>query len=283
MFEVKIGPPVVSDDGVLVAGRGEDRWHRDGRMTDAPDPRTRSLLVAALAEGGPGLPAANQLCLACVGLFRVDGAAVSVVHEGASRGTFGSSNAASRRLDEYQFTFGEGPCLDAVKERSAILVPDLDAPGEARWPAFADAVVNDGIRGVFALPITIASVCVGALDLFRELPGPLAAADLAGARLAAELASLALFDSLAPSDDGLVDTGSDLADGQLREIDRVEVHQATGMLIAQLDVDAAEALVRLRAHAIATGQTASEVAWAIIRRTLVLERDDRHTTGRTEL
>ena len=44
------------------------------------------------------------------------------------------------------------------------------------------------------------------------------------------------------------------------------------MLIAQLDVDAAEALVRLRAHAIATGQTASQVAWAIVERRLVLER-----------
>jgi AmiR/NasT family two-component response regulator len=54
----------------------------------------------------------------------------------------------------------------------------------------------------------------------------------------------------------------------------VEVYQATGMLISHLDVDATEALVRLRAHAIATNQTASQVAVAIIERRLVLDRDD---------
>ena len=54
----------------------------------------------------------------------------------------------------------------------------------------------------------------------------------------------------------------------------MEVHQATGMLISALDVDAAEALVRLRAHAIATDQTASQVARAIIERKLMLDRDD---------
>jgi hypothetical protein len=45
-------------------------------------------------------------------------------------------------------------------------------------------------------------------------------------------------------------------------------------------VDATEALVRLRAHAIATGQTATQVAVAIIERRLVLERDEGDDGGR---
>jgi hypothetical protein len=60
----------------------------------------------------------------------------------------------------------------------------------------------------------------------------------------------------------------------LSSLERVEVYQATGMIIARLDVGRAEALVRLRAHAFAHGLTASEVAWAIVRRELVLEADD---------
>lgn len=256
----------------------------------------RTELTAAVASAGPGIPAANELCLACVGLFGVDGAAVSMVYEGATRGTFGSSNETSRRLDEYQFTFGEGPCLDSVAAREPVLVPDLDSPLERRWPAFAGAVLDEGIRGVFAFPIMVTSVCVGALDLFRVGPGPLRGEQLAGALLAAELASLPLLDLIAPrttretsgsldhglggaARQGLVDSEDDW--GRSVQMDRIEVYQATGMLIAQLDVDAAEALVRLRAHAMATGQTASQVAWAIIERRLRLERDEPDGSGRS--
>ena len=132
----------------------------------------RSELNAVVAGSPPGLSSADALCSTCVGLFGVDGAAVSVVLDGASTGTFGSSSSSSRRLDEYQFTFGEGPCLDAVASRAAVLVPDLDSPTEQRWPVFRSAVLDEGIRGVFAVPIMVTSMYVGALDLFRSRPGP---------------------------------------------------------------------------------------------------------------
>jgi hypothetical protein len=240
----------------------------------------RTELGAAMATAQPGLPAANRLCVACVDLLGVDGAAISVVYDGSSHGTFGANSDDSRRLDEYQFTFGEGPCLDATATRRAVLAPDLDSPHEKRWPGFTGAVLGEGIRAVFALPILITSASMGALDLFRHNAGPLSAEHLAGGMLAAELASLPLLDLIAGSvSDGSVAGDADDGWGRLADIDRVEVHQATGMLISQLDVDAAEALVRLRAHAIATGQTASQVAWAIIERRLELDRDDPGDTG----
>ena len=71
------------------------------------------------------------------------------------------------------------------------------------------------------------------------------------------------------------DEAPDDADAEMPiEMDRVEVYQAAGMLIPALGVGADEAMLRLRAHALATGQTASQVARAIIERRLVLERDD---------
>jgi hypothetical protein len=90
----------------------------------------RTELGAAMATAQPGLPAANRLCVACVDLLGVDGAAISVVYDGSSHGTFGANSDDSRRLDEYQFTFGEGPCLDATATRRAVLAPDLDSPHE---------------------------------------------------------------------------------------------------------------------------------------------------------
>ena len=235
-------------------------------------------LGAVMASARPGLQAANALCEACVDLLGVDGAAISMVHDGFSHGTFGASSESSRRLDEYQFTFGEGPCLDAAAAREVVLAPDLDSPDEMRWPAFAGAVLGDGIRAVFAMPVLLTSSCVGALDLFRTGPGPLSGDHLAGGMLAAGLASLPMLDLVASTNDHPGDGEDPWA--QLAELDRVEVYQATGMLISQLDVDATEALVRLRAYAIATNQTASQVAVAIIERRLMLERDDRRDNGK---
>jgi AmiR/NasT family two-component response regulator len=54
-------------------------------------------------------------------------------------------------------------------------------------------------------------------------------------------------------------------------LSRAEVSKATGMLVAQLGVEPPEALVRLRAHAYATGRTPTDVARDILDRRLRLE------------
>jgi hypothetical protein len=243
----------------------------------------REGLGSAMTGAGTPLDAANQLCRACVEFLDVDGASVSLIHDGASRGTFGSSGRMSRRLDELQFTYGEGPCLDAVRAGGPVLVDDLNDVAEVRWPAFRDAALDAGISAVFALPVLIASAHVGALDLYNRRPGPLADPMLAGALLAAELAALPLLDLMTAHVDW--DSAAQGDDGweQLASLERVEVYQATGMLMAALNVSPSEALARLRGFAYAHSMTASEVAWAIVERRLTLHSDGtgpaaRHTT-----
>jgi hypothetical protein len=180
----------------------------------------------------------------------------------------------SRSLDELQFTFGEGPCLAAVSGGAPVLVPDLSNPHEVRWPAFREAALEAGVSAVFAFPVTIASTHVGALDLFNRRPGLMLPAELAGALRAAELASLPLMGLMtADVDWANVSQGEEDWD-QLGSLERVEVYQATGMLLAALDVTPEEALARLRAHAYAHAMTASEVAWAIVEGRLTLPADD---------
>lgn len=228
--------------------------------------RMRGNLTAALAVTDSGLAAADRLCHACVELLHVDGAAISLVHGGATRGTFGSSDALSRRLDEFQFTFGEGPCLDAVSEHSPVLVADLAQAREYRWPAYADAVLEQGVQAVFAFPVVIASSSIGALDLFRYGPGPLSGEFLSGGLLAAEFAARPLLDLMTSGLDWAAAAEGGAGWEELASLERVEVYQATGMLIGQLDIEPTEALVRLRAHAFATGTTASALAWEIVNR-----------------
>lgn len=228
----------------------------------------REQITVALRAARSPLDAADALCQTCVELLDVDGAAISVIHDGASRGTFGSSGELSRRLDDYQFTFGEGPCLDSVRLQRPVFAPDLADPSDSRWPFFAGAVLAEGVAAVFALPITLAVRAVGALDLFCEAPRPLTPVALRGGLLAAELAASPLLDLL--SGDLDVDRSGPGEDGwaQLASLERVEVYQATGMIMGALAIPSTEALLRLRAYAFAHGLTAQEVAVLVLERQL---------------
>ena len=206
-------------------------------------------------------------------LLDVDAAAISLVFDGASSGTLGSSGEPARRYDELQFTLGEGPCLESVTQRIPVLVVDLADPGEARWPAYRPALLAHQIRGVSAIPVVVAGEFVGALDLFRAQPGPLPGEDLVGAVAAAELAGIPLLDLLDADMQAAVGDPSSNAWAELNTLSRAEVSQATGMLVAQLEVEPAEALVRLRAHAYATARSATDVARDILDRRLKLEAD----------
>jgi len=235
--------------------------------------QVRAGLGAAMSGSISALDAADGLCRACVGLLEVDGASISLTLDGTNRGTFGASGDLSRRLDALQFTFGEGPCLDAVRQGRPVLVPDLDDPAETRWPAFTEAVLQAGVSAVFALPVQLASQRVGALDLYRSRPGPLELPALTGGLLAAELAALPLLDVLAAHRE-VIGRGERDSWTQLASLERVEVYQATGMIIGALGVDPSEALVRLRAHAFARDMTAGELAWEIVERRLSLTSSD---------
>jgi hypothetical protein len=229
--------------------------------------RVRSGLNAVMSQRGSPRDIADRLCLACVDLLGVDGAAVSVIHDGATHGTFGSSGDLSRHLDELQFTFGEGPCLDAVLEGQPVMAPDLRDRDENRWPTFAGAAMERGVHAVFALPVSLARSRVGALDLFRRKGGQLTAEALAGGLLAARLAAQPLADHMVAA------AGSGNGPAGWDGLDRVEVYQATGMIMACWQLTPAAAVARLRAHAFALGITASALAWAVVERRLVLSPD----------
>jgi ANTAR domain/GAF domain len=219
-----------------------------------------------------GTAAADRLCEACVDLLEVDAVAISLVFDGANTGTLGASGQLARAYDELQFTFGEGPCIESVSAREPVLIDDV-ADTAKRWPAYGPALLAQGVRGVYAMPVLVAGEYLGALDLFRTNPGVLAEGQLAGALLAAELAELPMLDLLgADLQSAAADPDSSVWD-ELTTMTRAEIAQATGMLVAQLNVTPAEALVRLRGHAYAAGRTATDVARDILDRRLRLDAD----------
>jgi hypothetical protein len=227
--------------------------------------------LLAAVDGRRGGEAADRLCAACVVLFDVDAAAISLVFDGATSGTLGCSGALARIYDELQFTLGEGPCLDSIVQRAPVQVVDLTDPGDRRWPMYGPAMLSHQIRGVYAIPVVLAGEYVGALDLFRAHPGPLDGDRLVGAIAAAEIASIPLLDLLDADLQAAANDPKSSAWAELNALSRAEVSQATGMVVAQLEVEPAEALVRLRAHAYVTGRSATDVARDILDRRLRLE------------
>ena len=218
-----------------------------------------------------GEDAANRLCEACVALFDVDAAAIALVFDGAHTATLGASGPTARVLDELQFTLGEGPALDAVTRRAPVLVTDLaEAGATTRWPTYRRAIHIRGIRFVYAIPIAIAGHHIGALTLFRADRGMLTAAQFTGARVAAELAKRPILDLTKAGLQAAVADPDSNSWTELTALTRTEVNQATGMLAAQLNIEPAVALVRLRAHAYATHRTPTDVARDILARRLRL-------------
>ena len=60
----------------------------------------------------------------------------------------------------------EGPALTAMAEQAPVLVADTAA--EARWPAFAAAAGQVGIRSVLSIDLTAGDTVLGALNVYAR-------------------------------------------------------------------------------------------------------------------
>lgn len=209
----------------------------------------------------------QRLCRAAGRDLRASGVGVSLMSEaGALMGTAASSQA-SARIEELQFTLGEGPCLTACASRKLVLVPDLVETGAALWPGYAPAAQEHGVRAVFAFPLQVGVARLGALDVYKDRPGALSTWGVSRALTFADAALKTLLDDQHHTGE----TASLIADAS---DSRLEVYQAQGMAMMQLGVTADEAMARMRAYAYAHDRRIGDVADDIIARRLVLEPDD---------
>jgi hypothetical protein len=206
----------------------------------------------------------EQVGVVALASAQVDAVAITLMLAASPRETVYASSPAAADLEELTTTLGEGPGVDALAGGPA-LVGDLSDPhAMARWPAFGPAVLDRGIRAAFALPLQVGGIRLGVLDLYRSRAGALEPDQLADALLLADTACALLLDATS-SHNGHGPEPAGLQDPR--------VHQATGMIIAQLEVSAAVALVRLRAHAYANDAHLGDVAADVVARRLRFHPD----------
>ena len=119
------------------------------------------------------------------------------------------------------------------------------------------------MRGVFGFPLQVGTVRLGALNLYRDRPGPLSDNQHTDAIVMAGVAAESVLLMQAGARPGQLaaelESGADF---------RYVVHQAAGMLSAQLGINVGQASVRLRAYAFANDRSLTGVAEDVVNRRL---------------
>lgn len=222
--------------------------------------RIRAAVLRALGEHESESDTLARVCQTSVELLPVDGASISLMIGRKNRETLYASDEVISRIEALQFSLGEGPCYEAFDTGRPILVPDLANDQATTWPVFAGEMITEPVGAIFAFPLARGAICIGALNLYRRLPGWLSPTELATALQVVDIAAMALLS--VHLDESNAEKWLTLPG------DRAQIHQATGMLVAAFGISAEHALARLRAYAFAGGHLVDDVARDLVTRKL---------------
>ena len=226
----------------------------------------RLLRILAEFSAPGGTESSARLCEVSADVLAMTGAGIMLMSGDTQRGSVCSSNDVSALIEDLQYTLGEGPCVDSYRQHRPVLEPDLANPATARWLAFTPPAVAAGAQAIFGFPVQVGTIRLGALNLYRDRPGALSDDQHADALVMAGVAARTVLAAQAKAPPA--ELAAELeAGGNFRFV----VHQASGMVAAQLEIGVGEALVRLRAYAFANDRLLSDVAEDVVVRRLRLE------------
>ena len=172
-----------------------------------------------------------------------------------------ASSERANLLELFQIQNEEGPCLDAFRTGKAVVHGNL---GDASpWPRFGRKAIEAGLPSVHAFPMRVRDTVLGTLNLFMAQAGPLTAADVTVAQALAHAATIALLQDRAASDANRL---SAQLQGALSS--RVSIEQAKGAIAQRAGVGMDEAFRRLRTYTRTNNAKLTDVAEAIVSRTL---------------
>ncbi len=92
-----------------------------------------------------------------------DSCGVTIDYDGTTY-TAVYTDSTTLAVDEMQYETGEGPCLEASRTDTTIVV-DCDST-EQRWPEFAAAARTEGVHSFLASPIRTLDGVIGSFNLY---------------------------------------------------------------------------------------------------------------------
>jgi hypothetical protein len=208
----------------------------------------------------------------------VDGCAYETISAGTSLTwsvthsaplTIAATEGAGQALELIGFVLGEGPQISCADTNRIVLRPHLDA-SNTEWPGFTPEALRIGVNAAFAFPLRLGAISLGALTIYRNDPGILSEEHLTTALAYVAAATALLLDASAT--ETIHGDSIDVLPPILEDPFTLQanVHQATGMLSAQLHTDLGTALSLLRAHAYSNTEPITIVAKAVIARELFI-------------
>ncbi len=129
------------------------------------------ILMSLMDEAGGGLTLPELLCRSARRQLDAVAVGLAVMAADATSELVAASDQAAHELEVLQLTLGEGPCLEAFRTGRLVQLAELGA-GEQRWPAYSAHLRERGVGAVFAFPLRIGGIRLGALDVYRGHPGP---------------------------------------------------------------------------------------------------------------
>lgn len=228
-------------------------------MDDAFERALRALRSAEIADEELSRPFALALPMG--------GVSISTFGELCPSETVSATDEVATRVDEIQFDLSEGPCWAALATDAPVLETDLVQRPNAAWPAFNEAVRSEPVGAVFAFPVAFGPFPLGAIDVYVPEPATIEDDTVRQAMALASAVSRRVLRralrSIADEDDALLDRSPS---------SRRVVHQATGVVLAQLDISPEDAYLLLQGHAFARRTTMRRVAEEILDGTVRFEK-----------
>ena len=214
-------------------------------------------LARVLSTQSSRLPLAHRLCMSATSVLGAEGGAITVAYTAEDRVTLCTTDERAERLEDLQDVLGQGPGPTAYRTGQQTRAA-LGSGGDERWPEFDRvATATLGRMDVRAIPMRPHSSVLGVLTCHLQESADLTF-DEATAQFLADAVAVAL----------LQDPAAFATDSTGPWSSRAQIHQATGMVVAQLRVSTSDALALLRAHAFAADASLQQVAASVLRRDL---------------
>ena len=219
-------------------------------------------LASSLANGYDVVELLSSLTADCAQLLDVASAGLLLADGRGVLHVMAASSERTRQLEIFQVQRDDGPCRDCYLDGTPVSAPDLHAEID-RWPQFAPAALKAGFVSVHALPMRLRSKVLGALGLFGTTAGALDPDDLSLGQALADVASVALVQEKASTDQKSVNEQL-----QTALISRIVLEQAKGVLAQQGSLPMEEAFAVMRRYARDHNLRLTAVAEAVVARRL---------------
>jgi len=160
-------------------------------------------------------------------------------------------------LDEWQYSKGHGPCLEASATHATLSLPDMAT--EDRWPDWASLAMESGAQSSLSIGLPIHEQITGALNVYAAKPGAFDADSIILGQTFAGYAAVALANA------HLYDTQANLAQQmQAAMQSRAVIEQAKGIIMGSRRCTADEAFAVLTRLSQDTNRKLRDVAAALV-------------------